>query len=65
MIWITIKNLIKVVFFIFIITYTIQYNYLSLRVDNVMDIEKYSPISTLDIKETKLKKSKIPFCRCS
>lgn len=62
MIWITIKNLIKVVFFILIITSLVYFSisYIQTK-NNVMDIEKYSPISTLDIKETKLKKSKFPF----
>jgi len=62
MIWITLKNLIKTVFFILVIA-SLSYfliSYLQTK-NNIMDIEDYSPISTLKVNETILKKSKYPF----
>ena len=62
MIWLTLKNLFKTVFFILIITVIIysSISYIQTK-NNVMDIEKYSPISTLNVKKTKLKRSRFPF----
>jgi len=61
-IWFTLKNLFKTVFFILIITLISYFSisYIQIK-NNVMDIEEYSPISTLNVKETKLKRSKFPF----
>ena len=62
MIWITLKNLIKTVLFILIITSLVYFSisYIQTK-NNVMDIENYSPISTLNVNETLLKRSKYPF----
>ena len=62
MIWITLKNLIKTVLFILIITSLVYFSisYIQTK-NNVMDIEDYSPKSTLKVKQTLLKKSKYPF----
>ena len=58
----TIKNFFKAVLFIigiFLITY-FCIDYIQ-RKNNVMDIEEYSPVSTLKVKKTPLTKSKYPF----
>ena len=58
----TIKNFLKAVLFIigiFLITY-LCIDYIQ-RKNNTMDIEEYSPISTLKVKQTLLTKSKYPF----
>ena len=62
MILITLKNLIKTVLFILIITSLVYFSisYIQTK-NNVMDIENYSPISTLNVNETLLKRSKYPF----
>ena len=62
MIWITLKNLIKTVLFILIITSLVYFSisYIQTK-NNVMDIENFSPISTLNVNETLLKRSKYPF----
>ena len=62
MIWITLKNLIKTVLFILIITSLVYFSISYIQTENnVMDIENYSPISTLNVNKTLLKRSKYPF----
>ena len=62
MIWITLKNLIKTVLFILIVTAITYFSVSYIQIKhNLMDIEDYSPISTLNVNETLLKKSKYPF----
>ena len=60
--WFTFKNLIKTILFISLITVLIYFAISFLQTkSNVMDIEDYSPKSTLKVKQTLLKKSKYPF----
>jgi len=61
-VWFTIKNLIKTILFISLITVLIYFAISFLQTKrNVMDIEDYSPKSTLKVKQTLLRKSKYPF----
>ena len=60
--WVTFKTLIKTILFVLIVG-TTTYYFIDLiqEKNNVMDIEEYSPKSTLIVEETVLTRSKYPF----